>query len=629
MMVGALGVVYGDIGTSPLYALNETFFGTHPIPQTLPNILGVLSLMLWALMLVVSIKYIGLVMKADSHGEGGVFAMLSTIRQNTSAFKKRTFVVLTALIIFGAALLYGDGIITPAISVLSAVEGLRVISPSLQHLIAPLALGILAILFFIQRFGTNKVGKFFGPIMIVWFLALIAIAIPPILRHPMVFLALNPIYALRTIIDHGASTVFILGAVVLCVTGGEALYADMGHFGRRAIGRSWFVLVYPALILNYLGQGARLLDPNPITNGSIFFNLVPGWALIPMVILATLAAVIASQALISGVFSLTQAAIGLEVLPRLKIIHTNPEVQGQIYVPAANWVLFFGCVMLVLAFHTSTNLAAAYGLAETGAMAVTTITFYFIARDIWKWNTYAVTGMLLALLTVDLAFFASNSLKFFEGGFVPLAIAIYLYAVMRVWLWGRSYREVVTNNASTWTVQDLLQAKHEGGFATLPRTVVFLSARPIFKKDDPVPVTLQGFTERWGALPKNLVFLTVAKERVPYIPQEERFNTIAFQEPSDKGTVLSVQVHFGYMEDPDIRASLLQLHAKHLDKISEDSSHWLILVGRERFITKIPGLINRVKLMVFRAIHANTKSAVSYFGDLDSDAEVIILGINI
>jgi KUP system potassium uptake protein len=629
LMVGALGVVYGDIGTSPLYALNQTFFGPHPLAQNLPNILGVLSLMLWSLLIVVSIKYIGLIMKADSYGEGGVFAMLSIIRQNSGKFKKRTFLILTALIIFGAALLYGDGIITPSISVLSAVEGLQVAAPTLHAVVLPITLAILAALFTIQRYGTDRVGKFFGPIMIVWFLSLIAIAIPPLLRHPVVLLAINPLYAIQTVIAHGASTLFILGAVVLCVTGGEALYADMGHFGRKAIGGAWFSLVYPALIVNYLGQGARLLDPTPITNGSIFYNLVPTWGLIPMIVLATLATVIASQALISGVFSLTQQAIGLEVLPRLKIIHTNPDIQGQIYVPAANWVLFFGCVMLVLGFQTSNNLAAAYGMAVTGTMAITTLSFYFIARDIWGWNRWLIGSIAGSLLFVDLVFFASNTLKFLDGGFVPVAIALYLYAVMRIWQWGRRYREIVATSASSWTIRDLVQTKHGGALTLLPRTVVLMSARPITTMDDPVPVTLQGFTERWGALPKHLIFLTVVKERVPYISNEQRFTLARFNESPELGTLLSVQVHYGYMEDPDIRSSLVALHKKHLDNIPQNSEHWLILVGRERFITKMPGLLNRLKLAIFRSIHANTKSAVSYFGDLDSDAEVIIVGINI
>ncbi len=570
-------------------------------------------------------------MRADNEGEGGIFALMTLIKQKKDQIKlnPKLLLALNALIIFGAALLYGDGMITPAISVLSAVEGLNVVAPSFHPYVIGITIIILIALFLLQRQGTHRIGKLFGPIMIMWFVAIVLIAIPPLTRHPEVFLAINPLYGLRLLIHEHIASLFILGLVVLCITGGEALYADMGHFGRKGISVAWLGLVLPALLLNYFGQGAHLLDGTTIIGGNIFFSLVPSYALFPMVVLATMATIVASQALISGAYSLTQQAIGLGVLPRLRILQTNQSVPGQIYIPTVNWILLVGCIFIVLGFRTSVSLAAAYGIAVTGTMAITTIAFYVVARYIWKWELWRAAGLCVPLLLIDLVFVVANSLKIFEGGFVPLLVASCLYWLMSVWQWGKEYRAHVIHEASHLTIRDFLRLYQNKATVVIPRTIVVMSPVLVEKLDDLTPIALQVFLERWRAVPARLVLLTVTKERHPYIASEERFTVYSFSDAlQDEQNVISVQVRYGYMEDPDVRTALADLQKQHLLHVSEDPQKWLIITGRERFISTVQGIIPKMRLAFFRLMHANTKSAISYFGDLDADAEVVIVGVN-
>lgn len=433
-MIGAMGVVYGDIGTSPLYAMRESFAGHHPLAIDRIHIFGVLSLVFWSMILVVTVKYVAFTMRADNKGEGGSLALLALISNKVAGAKWTSGIVLLG--VFATALFYGDSMITPAISVLSAVEGLSVINPALSTFVVPLALVILVGLFFIQSRGTAKVGALFGPIMLLYFAVLAVLGLMNIAHVPQVLLALNPWYAVQFFLVDGVKAFLALGSVVLAVTGAEALYADMGHFGRRPIRVSWLVYVMPALMLNYLGQGALLLvDPSAIQ--SPFFLLAPDWALMPMVILATMATVIASQAVITGAFSVTQQAIQLGFLPRLSIKFTSASAQGQIYIPFINWGLMVCVIALVLAFKSSSNLAAAYGIAVTGAMTIDTVLLGVVVFSLWQWNRWAGLALLGLFLAVDLAYFTANLTKVPDGGWVPLVIGMVIFTLLTTWSRGR------------------------------------------------------------------------------------------------------------------------------------------------------------------------------------------------
>ena len=465
----ALGVVYGDIGTSPLYAIRECFFGSRSVPATHDNVLGVLSLIIYSLLLVISVKYVAIVMRADNQGEGGVLALTSLIPgRGSSGGVPRLAVgrpVLIALGIFGTALLYGDGIITPAISVLGAIEGLEVATPLFQPYVVPVTVALLVGLFVIQRYGTHRVGGLFGPIMVAWFMTLAVLGIVWIVRYPAVLSAFLPHHAIVFFLDNGFVGFVVLGAVFLVVTGGEALYADMGHFGRRPIRLAWFSLVLPALVLNYLGQGALLLiDP---TVEHPFFQLAPSWALLPLVGLSTAAAIIATQALISGSFSITRQAIQLGLAPRLEVEHTSAREMGQIYVPQVNWALMFATVFIVIGFGSSSALAAAYGIAVTLTMVITVLLLYVVMTERWNWPKPAAIALTALLLTVDLAFFGANALKILQGGWVTLAVALLLFTLMTTWKTGRRLvAERLTARAVT------LEA-----FLTIVRTLPGSSAR--------------------------------------------------------------------------------------------------------------------------------------------------------
>ncbi|HWU88327.1 MAG TPA: KUP/HAK/KT family potassium transporter, partial [Kofleriaceae bacterium] len=476
LSLGALGVVYGDIGTSPLYAIKECLGSTspHAVASSPGNVLGVMSLVFWALTLVVVVKYLGFVLRADNRGEGGILALAALIKPKR-ATGRLALPILLAL--FGAGLLYGDGLITPAISVLSAVEGLEVATDSLQPVIVPATVAILVTLFVVQRHGTHRIGSVFGWVMLVWFLAIGAAGVRHVAAHPEVLAAINPVHGVRFFAEHGVHGFLLLGAVVLCVTGGEALYADMGHFGKRPIRVAWFTIAMPGLLLNYFGQAALLLSAPEKTIENPFFALVHGPLLYPMVVIATLATIIASQALISGAFSLTQQAVQLGYLPRVTIVHTSEKAQGQIYIPEVNWFLMVGTVLIVIGFGSSSNLAAAYGIAVTGTMAITTYLYYLVARRNWGWPLGYGLLVLVGFMIFDLSFLGANVVKIQHGGWVPLVLGTGLFVVMTTWWKGRLELSRIVDSGAI--PDDLFLADLDAN--PLPRvrgTAVFMTSNP-------------------------------------------------------------------------------------------------------------------------------------------------------
>ena len=627
LIIGALGIVFGDIGTSPLYALKETFFGLYPLELSPLNILGVLSLIFWTLMIVVTIKYIFLIMRADNRGEGGIFALLALLRQGK--VKKILGLSVTAVVLAGATLLYGDGAITPAISVLSAVEGLEVLSPDLTRFIIPITIVILIALFSIQKKGTGKVGKFFGPIMVVWFATLIWLGLPPIIRHPQILAAMNPLAAYRFIVQHTWFTFFVLSSVALCITGCEALYADMGHFNRRSITWAWSILVYPALIINYFGQGALLLSGASIPGDNTFYALAPQGAFLGVVILATIATIIASQALIAGVYSLTNQAIALGLFPKIKIIHTNPEVEGQIYAPFINIALALSCIALVLIFRTSGGLAAAYGIAVTGTMIITTLVFYSIIRNLWKWPSFIVWPIFIFLITIDLSFFGGTVLKFWHGGFIPVIIAMVLFSVMLTWDWGKILSRAAHLALPGISVRKLAEMQTDNKHSPLNRSVVIMSSRPIVEENDRVPVALDSFLAKWGlSIPKHIIFLNISFTNTPRVYKEERYQITNFQPKNAPGSIISIQAYYGYMQIPDIRRLLTELKDEKKIKIPSDPKRWLVLIAMDRFIVRPRNIIKRLRIGLLNLMLRYTKPATSYYG-LDYDNKVDIEIINI
>ncbi len=540
----AIGVVYGDIGTSPLYAMRECFFGTHSVPATHANVLGVLSLIIYSLLLVISVKYIAIVMRADNQGEGGILALTALLPPRRE--KNARTSVLIMLGIFGASLLYGDGIITPAITVLGAVEGLKVATPLFDPYVVPVAVVILIGVFAIQRHGTHRVGRLFGPIMVAWFLVIAALGVMWLTRHPVVLTAIDPRHAFSFFREHGWHGFAVLGAVFLVVTGGEALYADMGHFGKRPIRLAWYALVLPALLLNYFGQGALLLE-DPAAAAQPFFLLAPGWALVPLVLLATAAAIIASQALISGAFSLTQQAIQLGYCPRLAIDHTSHHEMGQVYVPQVNWALMVSTIVVVIGFGSSTALAAAYGIAVTLTMVITAILLQAVATDRWGWPpavAYAVTGV---FLIIDLAFFGANALKIAHGGWLPLVIGGLLFTVMTTWKTGRRIvAERLTARAVS--IEEFLATVANAPPARVPGTAVFMTAQP-----KGTPPALAHNLRYNKVLHKHVVTLMVTTQPVPHVPANQQ----VVVRPLGQG-VFEVIVRYGFMEDPNVPEALVR-----------------------------------------------------------------------
>lgn len=540
LALGALGVVYGDIGTSPLYALRECFLGAHAVAATRANVLGVLSLVVWALVIIVTLKYHVYVIRFDNEGEGGILALLALLRP---VGRKRHFVLL-ALGLFGAALLYGDGIITPAISVLSAVEGLEIATSFFTPYVVPATVAILVGLFLVQRKGTAGIGKIFGPIMLVWFATLAFLGVRSLAHDPSVLAAVNPLYAIRFFGANGWHGFLVLGAVFLVATGGEALYADLGHFGEHPIQIDWFSIVAPALLLNYFGQGALLIH-DPAAAKNPFFLLAPSWALLPLVVLATAATIIASQAVISGAFSLTRQAVQLGYLPRMNIVHTSPGEIGQIYIPAVNWLLMLATIGLVLGFRSSSNLAAAYGIAVTTTMIITTALAFFVARQ-RGWNMPALIAVTVLFLTVDLAFFAANFVKIRQGGWVPLLVAASVYGLMTTWNRGRFLLERQVAQSALPVEAFVADASRRPLLRAAGKTAIFLSGDPAG-----TPIALLHNLKHNGVLHERNIFLTVAVEDVPHVPATQRLGI----ESLGPG-FWRLSVHYGFMEDPDLPAAL-------------------------------------------------------------------------
>ncbi len=591
----ALGVVYGDIGTSPLYALKECFAIGHGLARTPENVIGVLSLILWSLMFVVTYKYVTVMLRADNNGEGGILALLALVRTSGGGPALRRRLVLLAL--FGAALLYGDGVITPPVSVLGALEGIDVATPALRDIVVPLAVVIIIALFLVQRFGTDRVGKTFAPIMVVWFSAIAIFGIVAIVREPVVLKAINPWYAVDFFVRDGLVGFLILGSVVLVLTGGEALYADMGHFGPRPIRLAWLGLVLPALMLNYFGQGALLLE-RPEAAANPFFELVPRWFLYPMIVIATLAAITASQALISGCFSLTRQAVQLGYSPRVTIVHTSRHAQGQIYIPEVNWGLMVMCVACVVGFKSSANLTAAYGIAVTGTMGITTILFAHVARFRWQWPLWRVGLMTGMFLIVDLAFFSANMVKFTSGGWFPLALGALVFLVLATWKAGRGI--VAEATKSPLTMEEFVESFSKSETYRVPGTGVFMNSDPVG-----VPPMMLHHLKHNGVLKERVILLSIRVEEVPTVEPDRRIEYAELGHGFHR-----VIAHYGFMESPDVPALLPGLAGFGLVVHPMQTSYFL---ARETLLPTGPGHLARWRKRLFIRMSRNAQSAASFF----------------
>ena len=595
LILAALGVVYGDIGTSPLYALRECFTGPHAIDVSRANVLGVLSLIAWSLVIVVSVKYLLFVMRADNAGEGGILALVALVRARAGRAGR---VGLIAFGLFGAALLYGDGMITPAISVLSAVEGLSIATHRFEPYVVPITVVILIVLFVVQSRGTSGIGTIFGPIMIGWFVVLALLGFPAIARNPIVLTALSPSYGMRFFATHGPAAVLTLGAVVLVITGAEALYADMGHFGRRPIRIAWFTFVLPSLLVNYFGQGALLLtDAEARVNP--FYHLAPSWALYPLVAVSTMATVIASQAIISGAFSLTQQAVQLGYAPRFDIRHTSAQEKGQVYVPEINWLLMLATLGLVFGFKSSTNLASAYGMAVTATMVITTILAYVVTRELWRWGFWRAVLITGAFLVIDLAFFSANLLKIEHGGWFPLLVAGAVYLVMSTWNEGRKLvlRRLDAEEVPLSSFFEKLAAHPP---IRVPGTAVFMTARP-----EGAPPILVHHLKHNKALHAQVVLLTVTMLDTP-----TRGDAAAIEvQPLSHGFYRLI-ARYGFMDTPDVPASLVEAHRNGLEWRDEDMTYYLAhltLFANDR----IGMSVWRDKLFIF--LSRNARRATNFF----------------
>jgi KUP system potassium uptake protein len=601
-----LGVVYGDIGTSPLYAVRECFKPEHGLEPMPTNVYGVLSLIVWSLIVIVSIKYIIFIMRADNNGEGGILALLALIlqkqRRDADSLRRK---IIIALGLIGAALLYGDGVITPAISVLSAVEGLEVVAPQSQHLVIPLTVGILAALFFFQQHGTAKVGRIFGPVMVIWFFAIGALGLREILVAPQILLAANPWYGVRFFMHHGRAAFVLLGAVVLAVTGAEALYADMGHFGKRPIRLAWFMLVLPALLANYFGQGGLILR-EPASAVNPFYLLAPSALQYPLIGLATIATIIASQALISGAFSLTQQSVQLGYSPRVQIIHTSHQETGQIFVPEVNRALGLGCILVVLAFRSSSALAAAYGIAVTGTMAITTILFYILARTHWQWSIWRAGALSAFFLIIDLAFFSANMLKIVQGGWVPLAIALGIFILMTTWQRGRMIVKSLLVDASIpldTLLKDLGDENADRRFkpVRVPGTAVFLTSE---SKD--APLVLLHHLKHNKVLHENVILLSIISAQVPEVPITERVEVTSF--PHNFGRI---KAKYGFMQTPNVPEILSLATERGIIAKPAETTYYL---GRENLIPTGTKPLARWRKRLFIFMQRNARPATEFFG---------------
>jgi KUP system potassium uptake protein len=599
LTLAALGIVFGDIGTSPLYAVKETFSPVHGIPLDAANILGGLSTMFWALMIVVSLKYVVLIMRADNRGEGGIMALIALAASSTREHAQwRLPLMLVGM--FGAALFYGDAVLTPAISVLSAVEGLEIATRTFKPYVVPIAVGVLLALFAIQSRGTARVGRLFGPITMLWFIAIGIAGIYGIARVPAVLAAVNPLHALSFLTSHGFASFVVLGSVVLAVTGAEALYADMGHFGKKAVRIGWFSLVAPALVLNYFGQGALLIGrPEAVENP--FYLLLPGWALYPMVALATAATVIASQAVISGAYSITRQAVQLGFLPRINIVHTSAREIGQIYIPAVNWLLCAVVVAAVVGFGSSSRLAGAYGVAVTATMLVDTLLAFFVVYYRWRYPLWIAVGATLFFLTVDLAFFSATLLKIADGGWFPLGIGAAVFAVMSTWRRGREHL-FARLRASSVPLEAFLKSLFVDPPHRIPGTAVFMTATP-----EVTPNALLHNLNHNKVLHERVVFLTVEIRDEPWVPQKER--TVCQKLPDG---VWRVRVSYGFLDEPDVTRALKLCAGAGLDIDMMETSFFL---SREKIVPVAGGIASMAtwRDRMFAAMARNAASVTDFF----------------
>jgi KUP system potassium uptake protein len=592
----AIGVVFGDIGTSPLYTLRECTSAPHGVPPTPANVLGLLSLVFWTLTMVVSVKYVGVIMQADNQGEGGIFALLALLPEPARRTAKVGWV--TLLVILGASFIIGDGMITPAISVLSAIEGLEVAAPPLARVVVPLTCAVLFALFAIQKKGTGRVGSAFGPVMVIWFVVIGSLGAWHIAKNPQVLAALSPVHAVRFFAAHGLRGALVLGGVVLAVTGGEALYADMGHFGRPPIRLSWFALVMPALVLNYFGQGALLLHASSVAHP--FFSMVaPGLLTYAMVALASAATVIASQALISGAFSLVHQAVQLGIFPRVTICHTSSEAEGQIYIPEVNWGLMIASLALVIGFRESNRLAAAYGIAVTGTMAITSIVFFEVTRKRWRWPVYRSVPLLLLFLSFDIPFFVANLFKIVDGGYVPIVVGILLSLVMVTWKNGRREYVERTELASP-PIEVVLRTLEQTCPVRVPIPGMYLTTNRVG-----VPRIIHDQIARMRCLPEVLVLLTIEILHVPYVGDDN----LVFEDLG-KG-FRRLKVCFGFMDKSDVPRALERAVAKFdLPVNLGDVTYY---VGRATFLATSEGRMGKWSEGLFAFLSRNTTPITAQF----------------
>ncbi|HQW29601.1 MAG TPA: KUP/HAK/KT family potassium transporter [Verrucomicrobiales bacterium] len=611
----ALGVVFGDIGTSPLYALREclSHSGYTPGRDGVEMVYGPISLMFWSLTIMVSIKYLSILCQATAQGEGGMFALLSLLRSKKEAFSPRSSAFIVLIVLFGASLLYGDGMITPAISVLSAVEGLKQLNDDLsQRVVMAVSVVILLSLFLVQRHGTAKIGVAFGPIMILWFLTLGSLGLYRFLEHPEVITALSPHWGIGYLAHHGQYGIVIMGMVLLAVTGCEAMYADIGHFGPKPLKKSWFRLVYPALILNYLGQGALVIS-DPEATAQPFFKLVPEGLLIPIIVLATAATIIASQAMITGVFSLTQQAVQLGYMPRLKIIHTNPDVRGQIYMPQVNHMLMIACIALVIGFQTSSNLASAYGLSVSMEMFLTSILFFFVARRIWEWPLWKALLPVMIFATIEFGYVAGSMSKFKEGAWFPVVVASGVWIIMKTWTDGRTILFQAMQKGRL-PVKHLVDDIKNDRIIRVPGTAVFMSATA-----DGVPLALLHHLKHNKALHQQVVLLTVNFENVPYVPRAERNEISEYYDEFYR-----VILRYGFAESPNVFDDLFNALKEKTKLRRNDITFYQ---SREVLLTNGPGKMAGWRKKLFVLLSRISRPATGYF-DLPP-RQVIELGIQL
>ena len=595
--LAALGVVYGDIGTSPLYAMKEVFAGNHPIPLNETNVLGSLSLFFWALVIVVSLKYVSIIMRADNRGEGGIMALIA-LALHDAQDNPRRLKIITIIGVLGAAMFYGDGMVTPAISVLSAVEGLEIVAPQLHSYVIPVTLLVLFFLFFVQKRGTATVGAFFGPVMLLWFGTLAALGIYNLVANPHVLLALNPMYGLAFLEANKAMSLVAMGNVVLAVTGAEALYADMGHFGRKPITLAWYGFVLPSLVLNYFGQGALILA-EPAAAENPFFLSAPDWALIPLVALATVATVIASQAVISGAFSISRQAMQLGFMPRMEVQHTSEKEQGQIYLPAVNWGLLLAVSILVLGFKSSNNLAAAYGIAVTGDMVITSLLATVVVAKVWGWGWNRAILLFSMFLVVELTFLAANILKIPDGGWFPLVAGAAVFVLMTTWKRGR---ELLNERLQGEAIRldAFIDALLMGLPTRVPGTAVFMNADP-----NGVPHALLHNLMHNKVLHERIVLVSVQVFDVPYVPEIDRVEVHKL-----KGDFYRVIVQYGFKDEPDIPAALALCADAGLAMEMLDTSFFL---GRETLIPRFGSEMSFWRTKLFIAMFRNAGSATAFF----------------